>query len=576
MNLRRYLNYLSQLFSLFDKSKSYILLIFVSFLGMACLDLVGISLVGPFVLIFFDFERVQNEYGYFVDYDQQTLAIIASTVIVLIFALRSIGVWIINAFILNVAFNRQVELRAGLVRHLLQQDYTQRLEKSTAHYSTAIFAFCQQFVQSLINVFRMSAEILSVIFITGLLIMTDFQLFLIALLFSSSVIIIMIYLFSRRFVEYGADKNAGLLKFANAVNESVFGIKEIKILGLSKFFESKVIDGATRAASAEKKLYLFSIVPRYLVETLLVAIICAIMVFSIFSNSNAVSTISTLSVFLVAALRLLPSISMIITAFNGISLDIDAIGKLHDEINSQKSDDASPNKTHKKVEIQNFNKISFENVSFGYSEEKSVLENVSLDIHRGDFIGLVGDSGEGKTTLIDLILGIHEPLSGDLKIDGNSIYSCLDSWRSKIAYLPQEIFLVSGSITENIALGESEYDINKDKLFEAIELSGLSKLIETLPDGVDTQIGERGLKFSGGQRQRIAMARAFFSNRDIFLLDESTSALDKDSAKRILDQMLAIQKLGATIILISHNEEILGDCNRKFRLSSGKIIEYTL
>ena len=348
MNLRRYLNYLSQLFSLFDKSKSYILLIFVSFLGMACLDLVGISLVGPFVLIFFDFERVQNEYGYFVDYDQQTLAIIASTVIVLIFALRSIGVWIINAFILNVAFNRQVELRAGLVRHLLQQDYTQRLEKSTAHYSTAIFAFCQQFVQSLINVFRMSAEILSVIFITGLLIMTDFQLFLIALLFSSSVIIIMIYLFSRRFVEYGADKNAGLLKFANAVNESVFGIKEIKILGLSKFFESKVIDGATRAASAEKKLYLFSIVPRYLVETLLVAIICAIMVFSIFSNSNAVSTISTLSVFLVAALRLLPSISMIITAFNGISLDIDAIGKLHDEINSQKSDDASPNKTHKK------------------------------------------------------------------------------------------------------------------------------------------------------------------------------------------------------------------------------------
>ena len=267
---------------------------------------------------------------------------------------------------------------------------------------------------------------------------------------------------------------------------------------------------------------------------------------------------------------------MIITAFNGISLDIDAIGKLHDEINSQKSDDASPNKTHKKVEIQNFNKISFENVSFGYSEEKSVLENVSLDIHRGDFIGLVGDSGEGKTTLIDLILGIHEPRSGDLKIDGNSIYSCLDSWRSKIAYLPQEIFLVSGSITENIALGESEYDINKDKLFEAIELSGLSKLIETLPDGVDTQIGERGLKFSGGQRQRIAMARAFFSNRDIFLLDESTSALDKDSAKRILDQMLAIQKLGATIILISHNEEILGDCNRKFRLSSGKIIEYTL
>lgn len=186
---------------------------------------------------------------------------------------------------------------------------------------------------------------------------------------------------------------------------------------------------------------------------------------------------------------------------------------------------------------------------------------------------MVGESGEGKTTLVDLILAINLPQSGDIVVDNKSIYNNIDAWRASVAYLPQEIFLINGTVAENVALGTTLENINFEKAEQSIERAGLSSLINDLPDGLKTQIGERGLKFSGGQRQRIAIARAFFSDRNIFILDESTSALDQNSADRILDQILQISRTGSTVILISHNEEMLSNCNRKLRISNGKVFE---
>lgn len=572
MKLKVLKEHIAKVFSIFGKSRTYISLLFLSFLTLAALDLIGISLIGPFVLIFFDFDRVQTEWGLFVGYDQTELAIYSSILIIIVFILRSISIWAVNAFILNVAFDRQVELRGELIIRMLDQDYSTRLTKSTAHYTTTLFAFCQQFVQSLLNICRISAEGLSVIFIIGLLMFTDIKLFFSALVFCSIAISAMLFFFSRKFKEYGEEKNKGLIKFSTAVHESVYGIKEIKILGLSSFFHSNVVEGATKAAAAEKRLYLFSIVPRYLVETLLVAVICLILLVSIFSNNDVIETISVLSIFLVAALRLLPSISMIVSAFNALSLDIDSIKKLYEELNI-KPQLQRQSENFNQHEFKEFSHIEFKDISFQYDKDKKIFENLNLQIKKGDFIGLVGESGEGKTTLVDLILAINLPQSGDIIVDEKSIYNNLDAWRATIAYLPQEIFLINGTVAENVALGTTLENINFEKVERCIERAGLSSVINDLPDGLKTQIGERGLKFSGGQRQRIAIARAFFSDRNIFILDESTSALDQSSADKILDQILQISKTGSTVILISHNEEMLSNCNRKLRISNGKISE---
>ena len=577
MNIKLYKDFIFKVFFIFDKPKRYVFLLLIAFLFLGALDLLGISLIGPFVLIFFDFDRLQTEWGLFVGYDQEKLALYASLAIISIFLIRSIFIWLVNAFILNVSFNRQVEVRSQLLEHILEQEYSRRLTKNTAHYTTAIFAWCQQFVQSILNIFRVCAEGITIIFIVGLLIATDIRLFLTALTFALTTIFFMIFFFSRRFVSYGENKNKGLKKFSQAVHESIFGIKEIKILGLKNFFSNKVKDGASIVASAEKRLYLFSIVPRYLVETLLVTIICMIMLISTYGEENIISTISTLSIFMVAAIRLLPSISLIVSAFNSINLDIDAVNKLYEELTevNLSRNNVDNTERYSKEDFRTFNTISFDKIKFGYEDNSILFENISLDINKGDFIGLVGESGEGKTSMIDLLLGINKPLSGDILVDGKSIYQSLDAWRSNIAYLPQETFLISGTLAENIALGQEAEEIDVNKVTNAINKAGLGELLGSLPEGLNTEIGERGLKFSGGQRQRVALARAFFSERDIFLLDESTSALDKGAASRILTQVHQLAQQGSTVILISHNEEMLKLCSRKLRISQGAIKDIT-
>jgi ATP-binding cassette, subfamily B, bacterial PglK len=547
---------------------------------MAILDVLGISLIGPFVVVIFDFDKIQGQYELLGDISQQTLALFFSSFIVMVFLIRSLTIWAINAYILRVVFDRQVELRGLVMENMLLQDYADRLEKSAGYYTRVMFSYTQQFVQSLINIFRIAAETLSIFFIIILLMITDFQLFLIATIFSIFSLGTMFYYFSRKFIAYGELKNKGILKFTNAVNEGAQGAKEIKILGLVKFFQGRVVSGATTSAAAEKKLYLYSIVPRYLIETLLVMIISIILIISINGEKEMLETIAVLSVFLVACLRLLPSISLIISGVNAINLDFDAIKGLHKDVvqmtkkqsikNTQVIKSANAN-NH--ISFDEVRSIEIKDMHFSYNADNKIFAGVNLWIEQGNFIGLVGGSGEGKTTLIDLILGIQNPQQGEILVNGHSIHQNLDSLRAKIAYLPQEIFIIAGTIAENIALGVPKEKINLMEVEVALKKAGLSELIDSLPDRLFTEVGERGLKFSGGQRQRIALARAFLTHRQIFIFDESTSALDEQAAERILQQIYELSKTGVIIIFIAHNEEMLRKCNRKIRISNGSFEE---
>ena len=210
---------------------------------------------------------------------------------------------------------------------------------------------------------------------------------------------------------------------------------------------------------------------------------------------------------------------------------------------------------------------------FSYGDNK-VINGLDLVINKGDFVGLLGRSGEGKTTLVDLILGIHQPDDGDICADGVSIFKDMDSWRDNLAYLPQETFLINTSIAENIAIGESITEEVEIRILDAITKAGLSEVIDGLDEGIFTKTGERGLLLSGGQRQRISLARAFYKQKQIFIFDESTSALDAESSQRILDHITSMSSSGATIILISHNESNLSQCNRKLKLKNGAMQEY--
>ncbi len=576
--LSKYKMHFSKMLWLFGQSKKSLYLLTICFIITGIIDLIGIGLIGPYIALFVDFERTQSTIAILQNFTYKQVAIYSSITLISIFALRIlIALWV-NNYVLKVAFDKQIELRAKLTQAIHDQSYADRLKKTTGHYAQAIISFCTEYTNSTISALRTCAEIISVIFLTALLIFTDWKLFVLSLSLAGTILFFAIYFFSQKFSLYGEIKNEGRRKFVDAVNDSVMGVKEIKILKISDFFKNKVIDGATVLASAEKRLYLYSIIPRYFIECLLVIVISSILIFSVLTNQDILNTISVLTIFLVAAVRLLPALNTIFQNFNIINLEMDSVRKLYDEL-KRYEDIGNPVKemiSHSKnveYNFSDFSTVELQNIYFSYGDHH-VIKDLNLTIKKGDFIGLLGKSGEGKTTLVDLILGIHKPDHGDIIANKVSIFKDIESWRDNLAYLPQETFLINTSIAENIAIGEDvtiEVELN---IKDAIKKAGLDEVVSQFDDGIFTKTGERGLLLSGGQRQRISLARAFYKNKQIFIFDESTSALDEESAQRILDQINIMSKSGATIILISHNESNLSQCNRKIKLSKGKLEEY--
>jgi ATP-binding cassette, subfamily B, bacterial PglK len=578
--INKYKEHFSKMLWLFGQSRTNLYILVLCFVVTGLIDLIGIGMIGPYIALFVDFEKTQSFIPLLQGFSYEQVAVYASIILVGIFFIRILVAVFVNKYVLNIAFSKQIQIRGKLIQAIHEQSYSNRLNKTTGHYTQAIISFCTEYTNSTISALRACAEMISVAFLTTLLILTNWKLFLITISLAGSILIFAISFFSKRFSQYGAIKNEGRREFTDAVAESVSGLKEIKILKISNFFKEKVIGGATALASAEKKLYLYTIIPRYFIECLLVLVISAILIFSVLTGEAILDTIAVLTVFLVAAVRLLPALNAIFQNFNIINLEMDSVQKLYEELKGFENFSYKESLNTPLTDIQtikhdfsNFQSLNLSKLHFSYGDNK-VINDLNLTINKGDFIGLLGRSGEGKTTLVDLILGIHTPDDGDIYADGVSIFEDMNSWRDNLAYLPQETFLMNTSIAENIAIGQPITDEVELRINDAIAKAGLSEVIDNLDEGIFTKTGERGLLLSGGQRQRISLARAFYKHKQIFIFDESTSALDEESSQRILDHITSMSSSGATIILISHNESNLNQCNRKLQLKDGVINEY--
>jgi len=277
-------------------------------------------------------------------------------------------------------------------------------------------------------------------------------------------------------------------------------------------------------------------------------------------------------VFGVASMRLAPSVSQILHAITQIKYGQHTVDLLYSDL--CKLSEISPGRKDEKLNDSNiFKYIEFKNVSFLYPNTKTtVISNASIRINSGDSIGFVGGSGSGKTSVIDLILGLLEPQDGLILYNGDPMQNHIREWRSKVAYLPQEVFLTDDSLRSNIAMGEYPEDINDDLIYQALLQADLSGFVRQLPEGIDTILGERGSRISGGQRQRIALARAFYNRRDVLIMDESTSALDDDTENEILNEIKRL-KGRKTIIIIAHRLSTLKHCDRIFHLKNGILLE---
>jgi ABC-type bacteriocin/lantibiotic exporter with double-glycine peptidase domain len=284
----------------------------------------------------------------------------------------------------------------------------------------------------------------------------------------------------------------------------------------------------------------------------------------------------TLGMFAAGMIRIAPLLSSLQASWNTLIFSKEPIIKLSLLIQKQNIKSSKSNTPKRKTAPstrqlinEDFHSLELDRISYRYPNSKvNAIENINIQINKGDFVGLIGPSGSGKSSLVNLILGFLEPSAGSIKVNGLDLLENIYEWRAKCAYLPQDIFLINGSLRENITFEEKT---QKPELLEkAIIMSKLSNILQTLPEGLETNMGDGGIRLSGGQKQRVAIARAIYHEREIMLMDESTSALDPTTEKEVMEELIGLRN-HKTIIAIAHRLSTLKECNKIFRVNNGRI-----
>lgn len=309
----------------------------------------------------------------------------------------------------------------------------------------------------------------------------------------------------------------------------------------------------------------------------------AVMCLRIARGTDMADFVPQLGIFAVAAFQILPSVANISACISGLvfyrptleeAYDNIAAARQYDQINLELSDtDSAMLSVKNSIPVVFQDKIEIENIVWKYDNtDQNVLEGLSLEIYKGQSIAFIGSSGAGKTTLADIILGLLPPQEGTVKVDGKSIYTIPNEWSRMIGYVPQSVFLIDDTIRNNVAFGLLPTEIDDERVWEALAQAQLAEFVQSLPKGIDTIVGERGVRFSGGQRQRVAIARALYYNPDILVLDEATSALDSETENAVMESIEELQGR-KTLIIVAHRLTTIKSCDRIFEIVEGKAVE---
>lgn len=356
------------------------------------------------------------------------------------------------------------------------------------------------------------------------------------------------------------------------INQGVGAIKETKVLRREKYFSYSFRNAYKEYTNANSSFQFLNSIPRFIIEFIVVFGLLLLIIIKLILNQPINQIVALLGVLALAAFRLMPSVTRIINYANMIKFQMPLFNELYNEFiqirdRIQKKETISFANTDKRLV---FNKnIEIKNLTFSYNdEEQPVIKNISFEIPKGSFVGIVGTSGAGKTTFVDILLGLLKPSKGEVSVDGIDIFKNIRSWQADLSYVPQSIYLIDGTIRENIAIGIDSTNIDNQRIQEVLEMSELSSFINTLPNGIETEVGERGVRLSGGQKQRIGIARALYQMPEVLVLDEATSALDNETEKSIMDTILKL-KGKITIISIAHRLSTLDGCDFKIKFESG-------
>jgi ABC-type bacteriocin/lantibiotic exporter with double-glycine peptidase domain len=341
-------------------------------------------------------------------------------------------------------------------------------------------------------------------------------------------------------------------------------MKEITVMGRKKFFEDSFTDHASKMAKSQTFYETVIQLPRVVIESFGVIMLIIIMIILMNQGGNF---IPTLSLFAMAAFRLMPSINRATACATKVRYYTKTLSNLHKDLETNETEQKKSNTS----KIKFNNEINLNNLTFSYpNTNQEILSNLSLTIKKGSSIGIIGSSGEGKSTLVDIILGLMPLDKGEVSVDGINIRENIKDWHRHISYMPQTVYLTDDTIKHNVALGLNDEEIDENYIWQCLEKAQLADKVKSMPEGLNTMVGEQGTKLSGGQRQRIGIARALYNKPEVLILDEATTALDPETEDKICKTLKEISS-DITIIAISHQPKLISITDEVYKLSNGRL-----
>jgi ABC-type bacteriocin/lantibiotic exporter with double-glycine peptidase domain len=572
--------YLIELLYLLGGDKRKLIFIIPLFVFSSLLDVIGIGLIVPYVSLIVNPESIANgDYKFFLDFfllpsDNKELLVIASILLLTVFMFKTIFIILINWVIFSFGYKQQVRIRSLLMKSYQNMLYDKFLKRNSSEYILAVSSLTGNFAVTLQTILKAISEIIVAGAILVMLAIINIEVLLILIFLLSITIVFYNKKFRAKVGLYGEKSNIAGQNLLKWLSEGMKGFKEIRILGIENYFFNKMVNNAQEVADNSVKANTINMAPRYIIEFVSVMFVVSIVLFSLILGRDVSTLAPIIAVFGVAALRIIPSANILSSSLITLRFNRNSISKIYNDLTGINKVDTTIIKSEiiQNQDIEKFDNLGLKSINFSYPGSSNyVLNDLSLHIKKNQSIGIIGKSGSGKTTLIDVILGLLTPQAGGIYYNGQSLKDeILQVWMSQVAYLPQQAFLVDDSICNNIAIGESPSQINKNKVISAAKKARLTNLIDHLPEKYDTLIGENGMRLSGGQRQRISLARAFYHDRSIIIMDESTSSLDADTEKEIIKE-ISYLKGKVTTIIIAHNLNTLKSCDMIYEVKNGNI-----
>lgn len=516
----------------------------------------------PLVLDFFSFWGF-NTY--------KSIILVSTTGLLVFFLAKSLYLLWLNKTQVSFTAKKQAYYASLMMQLYLCRPYLYHVEKNSAELIRNINNNVRDFFSGMLNsAFMLITESLTIITIWVALMLIDP--FMAIIVFGVIGLTIYILLSTTRTKLNSLGKN--YQDIVTEVNKSLYqglgAIKETKAMGKENYFAKVFNKYFKLQTDTQVKYAIISQLPRFFIENVVMVGLLLMIIYKVALGDNIEQIVPVLSTVAVAAFRIMPSANRLTGQINGLRYMEPLLDTIYDDLIYIKNNKEQLLLSTNNDKLSFKHTIEIENIGFSYPKsENCVLQGVSFVIEKGQFIGVVGESGAGKTTFIDVFLGLLRPQKGHIFVDGQEIQSHMDSWHNILAYVPQSIYLLDGTIKENIALGEATENMSETKIEHVLKMAELYDFVLGLPDGINTKVGEHGVKLSGGQRQRIGIARALYRAPQVLVLDEATSALDSHTEQNIMDTVLKL-KGEITIIAVAHRLSTLEKCDFKVRIAAGK------